>query len=317
MDGEHPSGGTPRITFAIPYYSGLEHLREAIDSVLRQDLEDWELVVVDDHGPEPAQAVVSSFHDPRISYLRNDRNLGLAGNWNKCLEVSRAPLVTILHADDRLAPGYAAAVVAAADAHVEVAAVFTDVSTIDGRGVRSRTFVDVVKQHLPRPRGDHLVRGDDGLAGLLFGNYVVCPSLCLRRDLVGEAPFRTDLRFVPDWELTTRLLRDGHSLFAVRRPLMEYRRHAGTETTRMTADASRFEEELGLLKRRAAECAERGLTRSARTARRRATVRGHLLLRAGLDAASGRLGRAKDEWRLLWSDLRDRGHRVGVDHADP
>lgn len=311
------SGSGPRISFAIPYFNGLHHLREAIESVLRQEEGDWELVVVDDHGPEPAEDLVASFDDARISYVRNERNLGLGGNWNRCLALTRAPLVTILHADDRLLPEYAGAVLSAAAAHPAVAAVFTDVFTIDSHGVRRRTITDHVKSRLPRPSADHVVEGDDGLAHLLFGNYIVCPTMCLRRALVGPAPFSTTLRFVPDWELTTRLLLQGQSLYALRRPLLEYRRHAGTETSRMTSDASRFAEEIGLMRQRAAECDERGLARSARTARRRTTVRGHLLLRATLDGVRGRRLSAREEWRTLWSDLRDHGDGLRVDHPDP
>lgn len=311
---ESPS--QPRISFAIPYYRGIKYLGEAIDSVIAQSCSDWDLVVVDDQGPEPADSLVASYGDPRVSYVRNARNLGLGGNWNECVRISRAPLVTVLHGDDRLLPEYAEVVLAAADAHPEAAAIFTDAFNIDAEGGRTRTLADHVKNHLPRRSDDHLVQGDSDLAGLLFGNYIICPSLCLRRSLTGPSPFRTDLRFVPDWEFTTRLLLTGHSLYAVRSPLLEYRRHGETETSQLTSDSSRFREEIDLLQQRARECAELGLTRSARTADRRLTVRVHLLVRALMDAARGRWRPARDKAAMLWSDLRRRG-RLGMDHANP
>jgi glycosyltransferase involved in cell wall biosynthesis len=314
MDDAEPAH-IPRLSFTIPYYRGISYLREAIDSVLHQTCGDWELIVVDDQGPEPAAALVASYGDPRMTYVRNERNMGLAANWNECVRLSRAPLVNVLHGDDRLLPEYAATVLAAADAHPEVAAVFTDAFNIDATGRRTRTLADVVKNHLPRPTGDHCLEGDVDLAGLLFGNYIICPSLLLRRDVVGSAPFRTDLRFVPDWEFTTRLLLEGHTLFGVRTRLIEYRRHSGTETSLLTSDSSRFTEEIQLLRQRESECTARGLTKSARTARRRVTARGHILVRAGFDALHGRRRQARDKWGVLWSDLR--GLDVGVDHPDP
>ena len=63
--------GTPRITFAIPSYRGRDYLGEAIRSVLAQTASDWNLLVVDDCGPEPAEDVVVVFVDPRISFLGN------------------------------------------------------------------------------------------------------------------------------------------------------------------------------------------------------------------------------------------------------
>lgn len=311
-----PSATPPRISFAIPYYRGLGYLREAIDSVIAQNFDDWDLVVVDDRGPEPAGDLVASYADPRLRYVCNEVNLGLGGNWNECVRLSRAPLVTVLHCDDRLLPDYARTVVAAADAHPDVAAVFTDAFNIDAEGSRTLTLADRVKNRLPRPSHDHRVRGDVDLAGLLYGNYIICPSLCLRRSVVGSAPFRTDLRFVPDWEFTTRLLLEGQSLYGVRTPLIEYRRHGETETSHLTSDSSRFGEEIRLLQTRAVQCADLGLERSARTARRRVTVRVHLLVRAVIDAVRGRWAPARDKARMLWSDLRD-SRRLRMDDPDP
>ena len=293
----------PRISFAIPYYDGLHYLREAIGSVLAQTVTDWELVVVDDRGPEPAGEVVAAYDDPRISSVRNERNLGLAGNWNECVSRTRAPLLTILHGDDRLLPDYAARVLDAADRHPDVAAVFTDALTIGSSGQPTRTLADRVKERMPRPGGDHRLQGDADLAGLLRGNYIVCPSMCLRRELVGAAPFDDSLRFVPDWDFTTRMLMEGRSLFGVRTPLIEYRRHSDSQTSLQTEDASRFEEELRFLRRVAGDADRLDLPRSAAMARRRVTVRGHLAVQAGLDAVARRWPNARAKWRILRTDL--------------
>lgn len=293
----------PRISFAIPYYDGLDYLREAIGSILAQTVTDWELVVVDDRGPEPAADVVAELADPRVTYVRNERNLGLAGNWNECVRQTRAPLLTILHGDDRLLPEYAARVLEAAQAHPDVAAVFTDAVNIGSRGEPTRTLADRVKERMPRPSGDHLLSGDADLAGLLRGNYIICPSLCLRRELVGAAPFDDGLRFVPDWDFTTRLLMEGRSLFGVRTPLIEYRRHSDSQTSLQTEDASRFQEEIAFLRRVSVEAERRGLPLASRMARRRVTVRGHLAVQAGLDAAARRWPNARAKWRILRADL--------------
>ncbi|WP_159081344.1 glycosyltransferase family 2 protein [Nocardioides sediminis] len=298
--------GTPRLTFAIPYYRGRDYLAEAIRSVLAQTEQDWRLLVVDDRGPEPADELVADFDDPRIDYVRNERNLGLAGNWNECVRLATTPYVTVLHGDDRLLPEYAAHVLAAADREPDAAVVFTDAVNIDGDGRPTRTLADVAKGLLPRRREDHVLSGDADLAGLLAGNYIVCPTMCLRRDLVGEAPFDASLRFVPDWELTTRLLMEGGRLAAVRTPLLEYRRHGGSETSLQTEDASRFVEEIAFLRRREEQLAALGWSASARSARRRTTVRGHLAVLTALDLVRGHRAAARAKWTVLRGDLRRR-----------
>jgi len=306
----------PAISFAIPYYRNVAYLLETIKSVRNQTIADWELIVVDDAGPEPAHDLVDAIGDPRISYVRNVTNLGLARNWNECVRLSRAPLVNVVHADDRLHPDYAARVLDAAARHPDAAAVFTDVTIIGPDGEPTRTLPDLAKRLVPRPRHDHELAGDRSLAGLLAGNYILCPTLCLRPAIVGTAPFDPRWRFVPDQAFTVGQLLAGRTLHSIRSPLLEYRRHESSQTSALTSDSSRFEEELEFSRQMAGEAAARGWTRSARAARWRILTRTHLLLRIGLDLVGRRFGAAQQKRRILWSDLRHRD-RVGADDPNP
>ena len=306
----------PAISFAIPYYRNVAYLLETIKSVRNQTIADWELIVVDDAGPEPAHDLVDAIGDPRISYVRNVTNLGLARNWNECVRLSRAPLVNVVHADDRLHPDYAARILDAAARHPDAAAVFTDVTIIGPDGEPTRTLPDLAKRLVPRPRHDHELAGDRSLAGLLAGNYILCPTLCLRPAIVGTAPFDPKWRFVPDQAFTVGQLLAGRTLHSIRSPLLEYRRHESSQTSALTSDSSRFEEELEFSRQMAGEAAARGWTRSARAARWRILTRTHLLLRIGLDLVGRRFGAAQQKRRILWSDLRHRD-RVGSHDSNP
>ena len=67
------------------------YLEEAIRSVLNQTDPDWRLTVVDDRFPSEAPAKwLESLGDPRITYLSNEENLGVTGNFNRCIELSTA-----------------------------------------------------------------------------------------------------------------------------------------------------------------------------------------------------------------------------------
>jgi glycosyltransferase involved in cell wall biosynthesis len=307
---------SPRISFTIPYYDNRPYLAEAIASVRAQIVEDWELVVVDDRGPEPAEDLVSAIGDDRVSYVRNEENLGLAGNWNECVRRATAPWVTVLHGDDRLLPAYAERVLAVAEAPrpagETLAAVFTDVVTIGQTGEPTTTAADVAKRFFPRPRHDHDLRGDEATSVLMAGNYIVCPTLCLNRERVGPAPFDTRWRFVPDWAFTLGLLLDGGTLHSIREPLLEYRRHASSQTSQQTVDASRFVEELAFLDEMGERAARLGWSASERAARRRVSVRGHLAQKALADLAGRRAGAARVKAGILYRDLRHRPN-----HANP
>jgi len=302
---------TPRISFAIPYYDNRPYLAEAIASVRAQTVLDWELTVVDDCGPEPADDLVASLGDSRISYVRNQHNLGLSGNWNECVRRATAPWVTLVHGDDRLLPTYAERVLSAAEPRPTLTALFTDVVTIGATGEPTSTAADFAKRFFPRPKTDHDLHGDAATAVLLSGNYILCPTLCLNRESVGPAPFDGRWRFVPDWAFTVGRLLDGGTLHSIRTPLMEYRRHSSSQTSLQTVDASRFAEEIAFLEEMAERTAALGWSASERAARRRVSVRGHIAQKMLVDVARGRLGAARVKGRVLYRDLRR-----GTHHAD-
>ncbi|MDP3638093.1 MAG: glycosyltransferase family 2 protein [Azonexus sp.] len=94
----------PKVSVCIPTYRGGPTIGASIESVLAQSLRDFELLVIDDCSPDDTAAIVASFSDSRIRYLRNEHNLGPAGNWNRCLKEARGQYFKLLPHDDLLHP---------------------------------------------------------------------------------------------------------------------------------------------------------------------------------------------------------------------
>ncbi len=316
--GGPKASGAPAITFAIPYFANAAYLLEAMASVRAQTRSDWQLIVVDDAGPEPVGELVAAIDDLRISAIRNSANLGLARNWNECIRLADAPWVTLLHADDRLAPGYSAAVLSAAERDPELAAVFTDTHIIGADGSPMRSLPDAVKRLARRPKTDHDVSGDEGFAGILANNYVFCPAMCHRRDLALLHPFDDRWRMVMDLDHTGRLLLDGHRLRGIRQPLYQYRRHGSNQTASLTASAVRFQEEIALYREFALIAEAKGWAKTMRAARHRTMIRIHLGLQATIDLGSLRFDAARHKAVLLMADIKPaRSHRSQHAGGDP
>src|SRR5262245_21930060 len=125
-----------RITIAIPFYKGLDYLARAIASVFAQTVADWSLVVVDNGGEAATPSFMERFNDARVRYVRNPTNLGMAGNFNRCLDLAETELVTLLHHDDELEPSYAARMLKAAADYPTAAAFFCQATIIDERSQR-------------------------------------------------------------------------------------------------------------------------------------------------------------------------------------
>ncbi|MDQ6733873.1 MAG: glycosyltransferase, partial [Nitrospirota bacterium] len=85
----------------FPYYGDVELMKQAARSVMSQQYGDWRLVVLDDGYPDPEpRRWFESIVDPRVSYQRNEENLGANGNYRKALTLVQAPIVVIMGADD-------------------------------------------------------------------------------------------------------------------------------------------------------------------------------------------------------------------------
>lgn len=90
----------PLFTIIIPTYARPEYLHEAVESVLRQTLTDFECLVIDDASPEPAEIP----NDPRFRLVRHDVNSGEAASRNTGLRASRGRFITFLDDDDVYTP---------------------------------------------------------------------------------------------------------------------------------------------------------------------------------------------------------------------
>jgi len=88
----------------MPTWNGEPFVADALQSVLAQGYGDFELLVLDDASTDGTLDVVSGLRDARIRIHRNRRRLGLAANWNRCLELAGGEYVKLFFQDDLLAP---------------------------------------------------------------------------------------------------------------------------------------------------------------------------------------------------------------------
>ena len=288
------------LTFAIPFHQGLDYLRIAIESVRQQSEANWQLVVCDDGDEAEAEALVASYADSRIVYRRNSAGRGMVDNWNYCLEQSETDLVTLLHADDRVRPNYARLMLGLAHQHEQAAAFFCGASIIDALGKPRFSFVDAIKRvFVPRGSGPMPLQGEGALRALMAGNFIMCPTLCYRRSVLGTRSFSNDWRQVQDLEFSARLLLEGERLIGARDVAYEYRRHPEAATARHSANMLRFDEEFRLFEQVAKLSEAAGWKRAARTARSGTIIKLHLVYRALGELLSLRPTLAAEKIRFL------------------
>jgi glycosyltransferase involved in cell wall biosynthesis len=256
------------IEIFMPYYGDPDLLREAVESVLAQDDDQWRLVVVDDCYPdvEPGRWV-SQIDDERVSYVRNETNLGVSGTFQRCLDLATAPWLTIMGCDDRLLPGYVQRVRKAVEAHPDAAWVQPGVVVIDEAGREYLPLPDRLKNfYRPHVTTTTVLGGERLSRSLLRGNWTYFPSLCWRHEVVAAHGFRPEFEIVLDLSLQLDLIAEGHQLVLDPVPSFEYRRHSASVSSVGAGDGSRFVEEKALLLRTADTVGRLGWRRARRAA---------------------------------------------------
>lgn len=181
----------PLVSICIPTYNRADMVGKAIESALAQSYPYIEVIVVDNASDDDIESVVASYHDPRLKFFRNDRNLGLFGNFNRCVELANGEYIHILHSDDAIDPNFTRTCIVFLQAHPDVAMTFTSVQSISGNG---QTTVGTQTR-------DYVLTAPDGFRKILQSrNLISCPSVMVRKDVyqsVGlyslEYPYSGDL----------------------------------------------------------------------------------------------------------------------------
>lgn len=209
---DHPSSHAPKVSIAMGIYNCAHTLAEAVDSILAQDFRDWELILCDDGSTDGTLAAAEShaLRDPRIRVVRNPRNLGLNHSLNHCLRVARGEFYARMDGDDISMPDRLTKLLAAMDAHPDVALVSSWMTCFDERGdwglVKTR----------PAPTKADFTRGTP------FCHAPCMVRMSVMRELggYGTEPW---LRRSQDYHLWFRLYAAGHRGINLQEPLYRMR----------------------------------------------------------------------------------------------
>jgi glycosyltransferase involved in cell wall biosynthesis len=89
-------GDAPLISIVLPVWNGQRYLSQAIESILSQTYENFELIIVNDYSEDASLLIAQSFsqNDPRIKVLSNDSNIKLPASLNKGFSVARGDYFT-------------------------------------------------------------------------------------------------------------------------------------------------------------------------------------------------------------------------------
>lgn len=261
----------------VPFWGDPELLYATIDSVKAQTDTDWTMVVVDDCYPDPTVAEhFATEDDPRIRYVRNEVNVGITDNYQRCREMASGELMMFLGCDDLMHPTFVETVKAAHREFPTAATIQVGVQVVDEHGTPIDPLTDKVKRAI-RPSVDRRTElsGERLAASLLRGAWHYWPALVFRTEVLGRYAFREGLPIIQDLALLIDMTAAGESLVLDPAVCFSYRRHTRSASATSLLHGNRFSDERRYYASAAEQMAQRGWTRAARTARLRWTSRLH------------------------------------------
>ncbi|MGH9112849.1 MAG: glycosyltransferase family 2 protein [Acidimicrobiales bacterium] len=126
----------PLVTVGVPVYNGERYLARALDSLLAQTFDDFEIVICDNASQDSTPRICEAYaeRDPRVVFHRNPDNIGLAGNYNRVFALARGDYFKWAAHDDWHSPQSLELTVKALEAHPAASLCATGVAIVDEDG---------------------------------------------------------------------------------------------------------------------------------------------------------------------------------------
>ena len=210
------------ISVILPVYNGLPYLRQSVQSVLDQSLQDFELLIIDDCSTDPGcWEYLSGLRDPRIRLSRNPVNKGLFPNLNALILASGASLIKLWSQDEIMHPNCLAETIAFHRRYPEVGFSYSAREIIDETGrVVQPPKTDITPEFIDRELHSRISFFTGSIAGNIANVTIVRTAL----DKIGL--FREDMRISGDFDMWVRLAQ-FYPVGFLKLPLIQLRDHAG------------------------------------------------------------------------------------------
>jgi glycosyltransferase involved in cell wall biosynthesis len=204
----------PRVTVLIPLYNGEKYLRETLDSVVNQDYDRWELLVVNDGSTDTGPEIVKEYiakDKKRIRMINNQGQKGIVGALNTGINEARGEFIARLDSDDICLPNRLSAQIKFMDSNqdVDVAGSWVELfGAINGVVKKMETSYQKIR------------------ATMLFHGVIYHPSVIFRTHAfrIHKIFYDYEFQFSEDYELWSRISEDI-KIVNIPQVLLKYRVH--------------------------------------------------------------------------------------------
>lgn len=145
----------------IANYNNGRYLEDAINSVLRQTYQNWEIIIVDDGSTDNSSELYKKYEsDPRVHIYFNETNHGCGFTKRRCAELAHGEICGFVDPDDTLEPDALETMIKAHAEDDSLSMVYSRYNEVD----ENLQYIRVSKQQRPIPEGSSFLEGDGGIS---------------------------------------------------------------------------------------------------------------------------------------------------------
>lgn len=216
----------PKVSICIPTFNRIDLLPVAIDSVLKQSYQDFELIVCDDGSKDGTADLMSKYQDNRIKYIRHQQNIGKSNNMRSGFDAATGDYFIKFDDDDRLTPDFIAETVAILEKDFSIDFVGTDHWIIDINNNRDEVETEENSRKWGRASLPEGVVNNLLKAVFVNQSFQIGATLFRRQTVVEVGFMQPNWQNCEDNDLFVRLALAGKKGYYLPKLLMEYRVHA-------------------------------------------------------------------------------------------
>jgi glycosyltransferase involved in cell wall biosynthesis len=208
----------PKISVITSTYNRSKDLLKAIESVQHQTFTDWEMIIVDDCSPDDTEKVVKEVNDPRIKYIKLEKNFGNDTHpKNVGILASEGPYVAFLDDDNTYRPDHLLALLTELENNVSISGVYGD------------RFI--YKDGKPGGLG---VTSEYDSSMLLVRNYIDTSDVLIRREVLFDlGGFDERFKKYIDWNLWVRISKANYKMKRIPTILTDYNINSDSKSLRV------------------------------------------------------------------------------------
>ncbi|MFV0627471.1 MAG: glycosyltransferase family 2 protein [Alphaproteobacteria bacterium] len=215
----------PKVSVLIPSYGSEKYIKTSIESILNQTYSNFELIILDDCSPDNSNEIIETFSDERISFYKNDRNLGISKSRNKLLELAQGKYIAIMDCDDISLPNRL-------EKEVTFMELNQNVSMIGAWGelfnnTEQRTFFEKIKRFVINLGLIWCQMKNPTLEDMLQGNVMMHSSMMLRTKDMIEHNILYNEKYSPaeDFDIVKQAMFKGLKVANIQEVLFRYNLH--------------------------------------------------------------------------------------------